>query len=99
MESRTRQRSGADDPRGRRAHEAGAPVRSARHSQGPEEWIVREFFNDMKSGVFLDVGAYRAVEWSNTAALEQDLNWSGVAIDANEEFGAEYSGNVQGPGS
>jgi FkbM family methyltransferase len=63
---------------------------STRHSQGPEEWIVREFFNDMKSGVFLDVGAYRAVEWSNTAALEQDLNWSGVAIDANEEFGAEY---------
>ena len=33
---------------------------STRHSQGPEEWIVREFFNDMKSGVFLDVGAYRA---------------------------------------
>lgn len=62
----------------------------ARHSQGPEEWIAREFFNDMKSGVFLDVGAYRALEWNNTAALEKELNWSGVAIDAIEEFGAEY---------
>jgi hypothetical protein len=62
----------------------------ARHSQGPEEWIAREFFDDMKSGVFLDVGAYRAIEWSNTAGLERDLNWSGVAIDAIEEFGAEY---------
>jgi methyltransferase FkbM-like protein len=62
----------------------------ARHSQGPEEWVAREFFNDRKSGVFLDVGAYRALEWSNTAALERDLNWSGVAIDAIEEFGAEY---------
>jgi hypothetical protein len=65
---------------------------STRHSQGPEEWIVREFFDDMKSGVFLDVGAYRAIEWSNTAALERKLNWSGVAIDAIEEFGTEYIG-------
>ncbi len=63
---------------------------STRHSQGPEEWIVREFFDDMKSGVFLDVGAYRALEWSNTAGLERDLNWSGVAIDAIEEFAPEY---------
>jgi hypothetical protein len=62
----------------------------ARHSQGPEEWIVREFFDDMKSGVFVDVGAYRAIEWSNTAGLESELHWSGVAIDAIEEFGVEY---------
>ena len=61
----------------------------ARHSKA-QEWIVRESFNDMKSGVFLDIGAYRALEWNNTAALEKELNWSGVAIDAIEEFGAEY---------
>jgi hypothetical protein len=63
---------------------------SDRYSQGPEEWIVRDFFDDMKSGVFLDVGAYRALDWSNTAALERRLLWSGIAIDAIEEFGVEY---------
>ena len=63
----------------------------SRHSQGPEEWIVRDFFHDQRNGVFVDVGAYHAIEWSNTYALEEHLAWSGVAIDALEELRNEYA--------
>jgi len=59
-------------------------------SQGPEEWLIRDFFNDLRGGVFLDVGAYDARKFSNTYRLEHDLGWSGIAIDAIKEFGAGY---------
>ena len=59
-------------------------------SQGPEEWLIRDFFSDMRNGVFLDVGAYDATRWSNTYRLEHDLDWSGIAIDAIREFETGY---------
>jgi len=61
-----------------------------RFSQGPEEWLIRDFFNDRRDGVFLDVGAYDAKRWSNTYRLEHDLGWSGVAVDALKEFAPGY---------
>src|SRR5688500_1202788 len=62
----------------------------AKNSYGPEEWIVRDFFQDKRDGVFLDVGANHYKSTSNTYYLEQHLNWSGVAIDALQEFAADY---------
>ena len=62
----------------------------AKNSYGPEEWIVRDFFQDRRDGVFLDVGANHYKSTSNTYYLEQHLNWSGVAIDALQEFAADY---------
>jgi FkbM family methyltransferase len=59
-------------------------------SAGLEEYIVRDFFNDHRGGVFLDVGAYRAKEGNNTYRLERDFGWSGLAIDANEAVASEY---------
>jgi hypothetical protein len=60
-------------------------------SQGPEEWLIRDFFDDRKGGVFVDVGSYDARKWSNTYRLEHDLEWSGVAIDALQEFAPGYA--------
>lgn len=62
-----------------------------RFSQGPEEWLIRDFFDDRRNGVFLDVGAYHPVNFSNSYRLERDLGWSGVAIDALEGFARPFA--------
>lgn len=63
------------------------PEKFSRHF---EEWIVRDYFKDRREGVFLDVGSYHYKDESNTYYLETALGWSGVAIDAVEEFGPDY---------
>jgi FkbM family methyltransferase len=62
----------------------------AANSQGPEEWIIRDYFQDRRDGVFLDVGANHYRTRSNTYFLEKALGWSGIAVDALEEYAADY---------
>ncbi len=62
----------------------------SRHSEGGEEWIVRDFFKDERDGVFVDVGANHYEKASNTYYLETALGWSGVAIDPQAKFAADY---------
>ncbi len=61
-----------------------------RYSRNVEEWLIRDYFQDRRSGVFLDIGANHYRDESNTYYLERELDWSGVAIDALEEFAADY---------
>ena len=61
-----------------------------RDSLGGEEWIARDFFQDKRDGVFLDVGASRYKEGSNTYYLETVLGWSGVAVEPQTKFAADY---------
>ena len=61
-----------------------------RFSRNYEEWIVRDYFQDRPNGVFLDVGANDYRNENNTYFLETKLGWSGVAIDALEEFAPGY---------
>jgi FkbM family methyltransferase len=61
-----------------------------RHSQGPEEHLIRDFFQDLTRGTFVDVGAYEPVKYSNTYFLEHRLEWAGIAIDALEDFAPAY---------
>ena len=60
------------------------------YSQGNEELIVRDFFQDRVGGVFLDVGAADPVLTSTTYYLEKHLGWSGVAIDALPEYAVSF---------
>lgn len=60
-------------------------------SQNNEELIIRDFFNDRRNGVFLDVGAYDFQRLSNTFFLEKNLGWTGIAIDAQKEFAEGYA--------
>ena len=60
------------------------------YSAGLEEYIARDFFNDRRNGVFVDVGAFRAKAGNNTYRLERDFGWSGLAIDANQAVASEY---------
>jgi hypothetical protein len=61
-----------------------------RSSRNVEEWIIRDYFQDRHNGVFLDVGANDYQKENNTYYLETELGWSGVAIDALEEFASGY---------
>lgn len=63
----------------------------ATNAIGVEEWVIRDYFQDRRDGVFLDVGASHHREGSNTYYLEANLGWSGVAIDAVQEFAAGYA--------
>jgi FkbM family methyltransferase len=64
---------------------------SSRYSEHAEEWLVRDFFHDQRNGVFVDVGSYDYKFFSNTYYLEKELGWSGLAVDAQEEFAADYA--------
>jgi FkbM family methyltransferase len=61
-----------------------------RNSEHAEEWIVRDFFQDRRGGVFVDVGANHHQRFSNTYYLETALGWSGVAFEPQAKFAAGY---------
>ena len=47
---------------------------------GQDKWIIGKVFPGVRDGYFIDVGAWDAVEHSNSKALE-DLGWNGICID------------------
>lgn len=63
------------------------------YSQFDEELIIRDFFQDRRNGFFVDVGAYHWKDASTTYYLERHLGWSGIAIDAFEQYGVGYRKN------
>ena len=56
-----------------------------------EEWLIRDDFQDRRDGVFVDVGASHFRVGSKTYFLESRLGWSGLAIEPQREFAAEYA--------
>jgi FkbM family methyltransferase len=61
-----------------------------RYSQFDEELVIRDFFQDRRKGVFLDVGAAHPVRYSTSYYLEKHLGWTGIAIDALPRYATEY---------
>jgi FkbM family methyltransferase len=61
-----------------------------RFSENAEEWVIRDYFQDRRGGYFVDVGANHYRNYSNTFYLESVLGWSGVAIDPQAGFAADY---------
>jgi len=59
-------------------------------SQHDEELIIRDFFQDRRDGVFLDVGCAWPKKDSNTYFLESELGWSGIGVDALPQFAEEW---------
>ena len=60
------------------------------YSQHFEELLIREFFNDQRSGFFVDVGAGHYKINSTTYYLEKHLGWRGIAIDAIARYEKGY---------
>jgi FkbM family methyltransferase len=61
------------------------------YSEREEEWLIRDYFQDRRGGVFVDVGANHYKVASKTYYLESKLGWSGIAIEPQQEFAAEYA--------
>ena len=47
------------------------------NSEHEEEWIIRDYFQSRRDGVFIDVGANHYQKYSNTYYLETVMGWSG----------------------
>jgi FkbM family methyltransferase len=60
------------------------------YSQRKQELIIRHFFKDRTDGFFVDVGCFHWKDSSTTCYLERHLDWSGIAIDAQEKFRPEW---------
>ena len=55
-----------------------------------EEWMIRDFFKDRRGGFFVDVGANHYRWTSKTYYLETTLGWSGLAIEPQQQYAADY---------
>lgn len=60
------------------------------YSYFDEEALIRNFFQDERDGYFVDVGANHYERLSNTYYLEKNLGWSGLGIDAQDEYASDY---------
>jgi FkbM family methyltransferase len=60
------------------------------NTEREEEWFIRDFFDDRRGGVFVDVGANHYRVASKTYFLETALGWSGLAIEPQTEYAADY---------
>jgi FkbM family methyltransferase len=58
--------------------------------EGREQELVRTFFGHVRSGFFVEVGANRPREQSQTWHLEQ-LGWAGVLIEPQPDLAAELA--------
>jgi FkbM family methyltransferase len=62
-----------------------------RNTRNFEEWIIRDFFQDRRSGYFVDVGANHYRHENNTYYLETALGWRGIAVEPLTQFAADYA--------
>ena len=60
------------------------------YSQGNEELVIRDFFQDRRGGVFVDIGASQYKTNSTTYYLEHHLEWTGIAVDAICDYRKDY---------
>jgi FkbM family methyltransferase len=60
------------------------------YSQGNEELIIRDFFQDMEGGFFLDIGCAWPEHNSTTYYLEKHLGWTGIGVDALPSYASEW---------
>ena len=56
-----------------------------------EEWLIRDFFQDRRGGFFVDVGANHYQLASKSYFLETKLGWSGIAIEPQAQYAADYA--------
>ncbi len=61
------------------------------NSEHGEEWLIRDFYQDRRGGVFVDVGANHYQQFNNTYYLDVILGWSGIAVEPQTRFGDDYA--------
>lgn len=53
---------------------------------GQDQFVDKDVFRGLRSGVFVDVGAHDGITISNTYFLEKYRGWSGVCVEARGEL-------------
>lgn len=48
---------------------------------GQDRYLLENFFRGKRNGVFVDVGAYDGVKFSNTLFFEERLGWKGLCVE------------------
>lgn len=49
---------------------------------GQDKFLVN-FFKEKRNGIFIDIGAFDGVTFSNTFYLEKELGWDGICVEPN----------------
>jgi len=62
-------------------------------SQLGQDRIVDEYLGGKRNGVFVDIGAYDGVTFSNTLMLERERGWTGICIEPLPDIFAELRKN------
>ena len=50
---------------------------------GQDKYLHENYFKDKKDGIFLDIGAYDGVVFSNTYFFEKEMGWTGICVEPN----------------
>lgn len=48
---------------------------------GQDEFLNTKIFKGKRKGIFIDIGAYDGITFSNTYFLEKNLDWKGICIE------------------
>ena len=62
----------------------------SRYGLGNEELLIRHFFAGRRGGFYVDIGCFDYKDRSTTYYLEEELNWSGIGVDAQERYRAGW---------
>jgi FkbM family methyltransferase len=62
-------------------------------SQLGQDRIVDDYLHGKRNGVFVDIGAYDGVTFSNTLMLERERDWTGICIEPLPDVYAELRKN------
>lgn len=63
---------------------------------GQDRFFIENIICKAKGGRFLDVGAHDGIKTSNTYALESQLGWTGICIEANPQLAEQCKNNRPG---
>lgn len=56
------------------------------YSQDGQDKFIAALLRNKKNGVFVDIGAYDGIFFSNTLHFEKYLKWTGVCVEPNPEI-------------
>jgi FkbM family methyltransferase len=60
---------------------------------GQDQYYIENIINFRKNGFYVDIGANNGLHTSNTAALDLELNWNGICVEANPLLIADLKKN------
>ncbi len=72
-------------------------LNSESNSQAGQESFVLSMLDNKIGGTYIEIGGYAGIEISNTLLLEKKYNWSGVALEIDQDRSAIYKSERNNP--